>query len=53
MAKDAAAWESLWRAGAKIDDPAGVKKKLAKEFRRVLVDVLGDLYPESRGIFGK
>jgi len=53
VAKDSGTWKSLWKAGAKIDDPAGLKKKLAKEFRGVLLGVLGDLYPESRGIFGK
>lgn len=44
-------WKSLWKDGARGVDPAVLKKKLAKEFRRVLVEVLGDLYPESRGIF--
>ena len=53
VTNESGSWKSLWKAGAKIDDPATLKKKLAKEFRRVLVGVLGELYPESRGIFGK
>ncbi len=51
--KDSAAWHSLWKAGAKIDDPAALKAKLAKELRRVLVEVLGELYPEGRDLLRK
>jgi hypothetical protein len=50
VAKDSGAWHSLWKAGAKADDAAGLKKSLADEFRRVLVGVLGDLYPDGRDL---
>lgn len=53
VAKGSGVWKSLWKAGAKIEDPVCLKKRLAEEFRGVLLGVLGDLYPESRGIFGK
>lgn len=50
VAKDSGAWHSLWKAGAKADDAAGLKKSLANEFRRVLVGVLGELYPDGRDL---
>lgn len=49
VAEDARTWHGLWKSGAKIEDAAALRKSLAKAFRRILVGVLGDLYPEARG----
>lgn len=46
-------WRAVWKRGAEPGADASIQAELAKLFRESLVAVLGELYPDSRGLFGK
>lgn len=46
-------WSKLWKKGGLNADKGELRKPLEKQFRRLLGEVLGTLYPESREIFGR
>ncbi|NLT70200.1 MAG: GTPase domain-containing protein [Verrucomicrobiaceae bacterium] len=51
--EDAAVWKALWKKGGPSADRESVAERLGKPLRRLLEEVLGELYPQSAPIFKK